>query len=420
MQRFAGNASPHHPAPDTQTLVQYEHITTDQQLSDFCAALSGTSSIGFDTEFVSEDTYRPQLCLLQVAADDRLAVIDPLSIDDVSPFWRLLTDGVDETIVHAGREEFRFCWRATGKRPAGWFDIQLAAGMVGLEYPAAYRTLVSRVLDQSVAKGETRTDWRRRPLSNHQLNYAIADVEHLSGIYETLTARLTDLGRMEWLEEELDVWQSDIEHAESGERWRRVSGISGLNPRMLAIVRRLWQWRESEAKRLNKPVKRVLRDDLIVEMARRKSGDLSRIQQIRGMQNRNLRSQLPTLAKCIGEAIDLPDADLPKSPRRPTRPQLNVLNQFVTTAVNSVCVSAGIAPGITGTSQDVRDLISYHLFPAERDGDVPVLATGWRAEIVGETVNDILAGRLSIKVGDPTSDHPLVLHSESADGSKRK
>src|SRR5689334_5504352 len=121
--------------------VQYENIISDQDLRDFCRVIAGAKIVAFDTEFVSEDSYQPELCLIQVAAEGRLAILDPLTIADLSPFWNLLVEPGRETLVHAGREEFRFCLKATGLRPSGWFDVQLAAGLIGLEYPASYGNL---------------------------------------------------------------------------------------------------------------------------------------------------------------------------------------------------------------------------------------------------------------------------------------
>ena len=143
--------------------MSYQYLTTSGQLSEFVARLAGAATIAFDTEFVSEDTYRSDLCLIQVLADDELAVIDPLAAGDVTSFWEAIAGGSHETIVHAGREELVFCLAATGKRPSRLFDIQIAAGLVGYEYPAGYRRLLAKVLGERPQKGETRTDWRRRP-----------------------------------------------------------------------------------------------------------------------------------------------------------------------------------------------------------------------------------------------------------------
>jgi ribonuclease D len=148
--------------------VDYENIVSQRQLTDFCNSLRDANIIGFDTEFVSEDTFRPDLCLIQVVSGNRLAVIDPKAVADVTPFWELLATGNHETVVHAGREELRFCLSATGRRPHDLFDLQIAAGLVGIEYPAAYSTLVRKILNSTLPKGETRSNWRRRPLSQRQ------------------------------------------------------------------------------------------------------------------------------------------------------------------------------------------------------------------------------------------------------------
>ncbi|MDB4368501.1 imidazolonepropionase [bacterium] len=231
-----------------QNGIEFEHITTDQGLIDFCEAVRGCEFIGFDTEFVSESRYRPQLCLVQVAADGRYAIIDTLAVKDISVFWDLLVEGDHVTVVHAAREEFMFCYRACGRRPKKLFDVQLGAGMTGLEYPASYGNLVSRLLGSRVDKGETRTDWMRRPLSNRQIDYALSDVTHLKGLFDVVSTNLNKLNRMEWFEAEMDIWQNSLERAENEPQWQRVAGISNLNRRALAIVRELWIARDKEAK----------------------------------------------------------------------------------------------------------------------------------------------------------------------------
>src|SRR5690606_1360923 len=146
---------------------------THSHLVEFCDKISSESAIGFDTEFVSEDRYRPELCLVQVAAGEHLAIIDPYPVGDTQPFWDLLATPGRTVIAHAAREEIRFAYRFTGKPIAGLFDTQLAAGFVGIEYPASLGTLVQRLVGTTLAKGETRTNWRHRPLTRDQLAYAL-------------------------------------------------------------------------------------------------------------------------------------------------------------------------------------------------------------------------------------------------------
>ena len=396
----------------------YENITTDRELQDFCGIIASAEIIAFDTEFVSEDTYTPELCLIQVAAGDRLAIIDPFEVQDLSPFWNLLVEPGRETLVHAGREEFRFCLRAAGKRPHRWFDVQLAAGLIGMEYPASYGTLTQRLLGKSLSKDETRTDWRRRPLSPKQLEYALQDVADLQAMRNILHDRLQKLGRLSWLESELKDWQAQIEEYETGERWQRMGGISGMSPRSLAIVREVWNWRDAEAQRRNIPPRRILRDDLIVELAKRKSADVRSIRALRGLERGDIQKHIPKISQSVERALNLGESELPRQDRHPSRPQLNLLGQFLSTALGSICRRASVAASMVGTAQDVRDLIAFRLgLGGFAEGETPVLAQGWRAEVVGQVIDHLLAGDLAIRIADPLSDEPLAFEPRSTSSS---
>jgi len=386
----------------------FEHITTAQGLAKFCEQSQNCKLIGFDTEFVSENRYRPELCLLQVAADGRYAIIDTLAVKDVNPFWELLAKGPHTTIVHAAREEFLFCYRASGKRPHKLFDVQLAAGMIGFEYPAAYGNLVSKLLGSKVDKGETRTDWSVRPLSKRQIDYALSDVVHLEGLHKRISSKLEKLGRTEWFYEEIDNWQAALEKTEIEPQWRRVSGISGLNRRALAIVRELWIARDREAERKNRSPKRVIPDDLIVELAKRGTSAPDRIKAIRGFGNRVAKSMVGVISEAVDLGNELPDKDLPsKMPRRRTM-NLGLLGQFLTTALNVTCKTESIAPNIVGTAQDVRTMAAWRLGMIDLKED-PELCSGWRAEIVGQLIERVLDGTIAIRVGNAKSDQPLEL-----------
>src|SRR5262249_43747731 len=148
---------------------------------------------------------------------------------------------------------------------------------------------------------------------------------------------------------------------ETGERWMRLSGLSGLGGRSLAIVRELSNWRDSEAERRNQPVRRILRDDLLIELAKRQTADPKRIRAARGMERGDLQRFLPRLGQCVEKALAVKDNELPRLPRKNSRPQLNLLGQFLSTALGSICRSAQVAPSLAGTAQDVRDLIAYRL-----------------------------------------------------------
>ncbi len=390
------------------TRVNYEFIKTDAQLQQYCEELADATTIAFDTEFVSENTYRPELCLIQVAVGAQLVVIDPLGINDIDIFWKALVKPGHETVVHAGREELCFCLDSQDCGPDKLFDVQLAAGLVGYEYPAGYGNLTERVLSKKPHKAETRTDWRRRPLSDRQIEYALDDVRYLKAIRESLGERLKKMGREDWLLSEIQRWQQAVVESRGDGRWRRVSGSAGLAPRSLAIVRELWRWRNSEASRLNRPQRRVLRDDLIVELARRRDADIKQIQAIRGLDRGNLRSMLPGISESIQKALDLPESEYPRPLRRETNQQSVMLGQFLATALGSISRQAQIAPSLVGTVEDVRDLIADRLGDRRRNDGPPSLTQGWRGEVVGQVLDEVLSGKTSIRIVDPRSERPLV------------
>jgi ribonuclease D len=389
--------------------VEHESITTDEQLRHYCRKLARAKTIAFDTEFVSEHTYRPVLCLVQIAADGEMAVIDPLEVEDMTPFWEVIASPGHETIVHAGRGEMEFCWLAVGQWPKQLIDVQLAAALVGAEYPAGLGTLISKFLGKTTSKHETRTDWQKRPLTKRQIEYALNDSLHLQALRDVIVAKLQELGRMSWLDDEMTAWRDSIERSMSQERWRRVSGNSGFDARNLAILRELYHWRDAEAQRRNHPVRRVLRDDLIVELAKRASADPARIRAVRGMERGDLQRRIPELAAAIQRGLDLPDEECPQRVPREQVPELSVLGQFLFAALGSKCREAKLSPNLVGTPNDIRDWIAYRMGKTRtKPGVVPPLARGWRAEFVGRLFDDLLAGKYSVQVGNPKSDHPLV------------
>ncbi|HUY88211.1 MAG TPA: HRDC domain-containing protein [Pirellulales bacterium] len=388
-------------------------IISPRELSALCRRLATSGSIAFDTEFVSEHTYRPQLCLVQVACDGEMFAIDPLAIGDLTEFWQVLAAPGHETIVHAGREEINFCLAAVGRPPANLFDVQIASGLIGLEYPAGYGNLIYKLLGATPRKGETRTDWRRRPLSDKQIDYALEDVRHLHPLRDKLHGRLAELERLSWLAAEMAAFEEEVIHARSRERWRKVTGSSSLSSRSQAIVREVWLWRESEAERRNCPVRRVLRDDLIVELAKRRSADPKQIRAVRGMERGDLQRHVPAIAKAIEKSLETPDEKCPETVRRDASPQLAMLGQFLSSALSSICRAAEVAPSLVGTPNDVRDLIAYQLGEYDgAEGEKPALAEGWRAEVVGQLLDDLLDGKVSIRIRDPRSEQPLAFERE--------
>ncbi len=389
-------------------------ITDSKSLNELCERLQTADLIGIDTEFVSEDTFYPELCLIQIATVDELAVVDTIAIEDVQPFWKLLTEGDHVTILHAGREELNFMLRAVGAVPKRLFDVQIAAGFCSNEFPSAYGAVVSKFVGHKPAKGEQRTDWRKRPLTAAQINYALEDVRYLIPLYHRLVELLTERERLSWLEEEMQNWEEEIVAASTRMDWRRVSGIGKLRPRNLAIVRELWHWRYQEAKKRNRPQKRILRDDFIVELAKRKVDNPDQILAIRGMERTAVKRNADELADCVRRGLEAPIEKETRAPRQHIPSQLSLLGQFLSPALGTICRRSGIAASLVGTASSVRDLVAYRMgFASEsQKGDgknkLPVLARGWRAILVGNVINDLLDGKKSIRIANAKDSDPLV------------
>ena len=206
----------------------------------------------------------------------------------------------------------------------------------------------------------------------------------------------------------MDAWRTEILSAQDRKDWRRVSGIGSLNWRSLAVVRELWHWRQEEARRVNQPPKRLLRDDLLVEIAKRRTDKPDQILAIRGMQRNDLKRKVHELVACVQRGEANPLEPTGRSAQRDPPPQLNLLGQFLTPALTTICRRAEVAASMVGTASDVRDLIAHHFGFSGAGQETPLLLRGWRAELVGNLLDELLTGRRSIRIRNAKSDDPLA------------
>jgi ribonuclease D len=376
-----------------------EIITSASRLKALCAEWASSSVLGFDTEFVGEDTYHPELCLVQVALPGQLFLIDPYETGPLDPFWRLLHDPNRVSVVHAGREEVRICRVLSGAPPANLFDLQLAAGLVSTSYPLGHAAVAQIYLGQRLSKGETLTEWRRRPLTPEQIRYAFDDVRFLLKLYEKLQARLAKLGRSEWIREEAErlIYRSGSPEAQvEEERWRKLKGIGGLDRRKLALVRALFTWRDAKALAADRPTRTIVRDDLLVEIAKRDPRSLEDLNVIRGLHHRDLHEILGTLA----EARALPLQACPEPPERGIDPpQMSLVSAILIAALGDFCAREQLAMGLVGTTNDVRNLVRAAIL-GEPIPSMP-LTQGWRARFVLPELLALLRGRRSLRIANP-------------------
>lgn len=382
-------------------------ITTQLAFDELCDEIRTSGIVAFDTEFVSETYYRPRLCLMQFATPQRAAVVDPFSLE-LDGWWDLFMDEETTIVAHGAREEVRFCLHLGGATPRNLVDVQVAEGLLSRGFPLSYKALVHRVLDLRIETHETRTDWTRRPLTSRQVDYALEDVAYLLPIWERQQSALKKAGRLEWAWDEFARRTGVYAAEEEGERWRKVPGVHKLSRRELAIVRELHAWRDRQAQLRNKPARSVLRDDLLIDLAHRKPHKLDEVTATRGMQRRDYRRDAEELLACVQRALALPEDQCPKkaSTRQPL-PQEDVLGKLLAIALADRCAELGISQSIVGSMADLQDLVRWHALN-QRQGHPPALVQGWRAEVCGNVLTELLDGRVCLRVADVHRDAPLV------------
>jgi ribonuclease D len=386
-------------------LMMREHFVANE--ADFlksCEKIAKSSVFGFDTEFVSEESFRPELCLVQVATPEDLFVIDAIAIRSLGAFWDLVTDGKRNVIVHAGREEIRICQHLSGKAPARLFDIQVAAGLIGVGYPAGYGTLVQTFAGTRLSKQETLTDWRIRPLTADQITYAFDDVRYLLQCHEKISARLLELDRIDWAEEEFADLQARSNLDEPiGERWRKVKGTGGFDRKRLAMVREIVAWREEFAAKRNRPPRAILRDDLIADIVKRNPQKAQDILAFRGIQHRDSEEIMAAIQKARALPVDtLPIQDETK----PDAPQVGLIGQVMAGLLGDLCNRKSLIPGLVATASDLRELVRSKIDNTSLSG-TNSLAKGWRLKHVFPVLMDFLEGKTSLRLARVDNESPF-------------
>jgi ribonuclease D len=287
--------------------------------------------------------------------------------------------------------------------------VQIAAGLVGFGYPMSLSNLVRQVLGITVPGGETRTDWRRRPLSPAQIRYALDDVRHLLDLADAFHHRLDALGRATWAEAEMNAFLDDLRKRGDEDRWRRLPGLHQLSRHGLEIVRRLAAWRTEAARRANRPVRQILRDDLLVAIAKRQPTNRRELEALRDFQRPHLLKAAQEILDVIAEARAVPPDQLPEpAERHEEGPGLTMVSNLLAAALAQCCARNQVAVSLTGTMNDLKDLIRW-FHEGQPEPRRPNLARGWRGQICGQALLDVLAGQLALRIADPAAEVPVSL-----------
>jgi ribonuclease D len=366
-------------------------ITTTDALAAFCDRLGEAEFVTVDTEFMRERTYWPQLCLVQVGGPDEAAAIDALAPDlDLGPLFAVLDNVSVLKVFHAARQDLEIFFNLTARLPNPIFDTQVAAMVCGFGDQVAYDTLAARMAKARIDKSSRFTDWSRRPLSEKQLHYALADVTHLRVVYEKLRDRLEKTRRSSWITEEMAVlrdpatFQVDPEQA-----WRRLK-LRQPHPRTLLVVRALAAWREREAQRVNVPRQRMLRDEQILEIASHPPRSVADLAHIRGLGKGFVEGkQGLAVFEAVAGALAIPDSELPPRERPPETLQVpGAVVDLLKVLLRLRCDATGVAPRLVASSDDLDRLAA-----GKRDVDC---LHGWRAEIFGDDALRLMAGELAV------------------------
>jgi len=373
-------------------------VERQQQVDEFCTLAKEQGRFAFDTEFVMEDRFEAEVCLVQLATQHSIFLVDPFLELDLRPIWELVCDDSVETVVHAGQEDLAVCFREVGQVPRRIFDVQIAAGFVGLDYPISLQKLVQALMHIRLHKSKTLTDWRKRPLSAEQLRYAAEDVSYLLASRKKLHDRLTARRRITWAEEEFRHFEDrTLYDRDEEDKLRRVKGMSTLKGQELTIARCLLAWREELARQLNRPARVVLKDHLLVEIAKHGISNPGELRDLRGlnMSDRNVHA----LTAEVLRAKALPAENIPLVKSHDFEdPRESVLIALATAVVRGYCLDCDLAYGLVASKKSLRDLIRHRTANEPTEPAEVELLNGWRAETVGALLDDVLAGRRTLHV----------------------
>src|SRR5437660_6640930 len=368
-------------------------ITTTKKLADACARLAQHPFVTVDTEFLRETTYYPKLCIAQIASNDEAVVVDALAENiDLAPFFALMADRNVIKVFHAARQDIEICWHEAEMIPAPLVDTQVAAMVLGYGDSISYDQLVQRITGDSLDKSYRFTDWTRRPLSEAQLAYAVSDVTHLRDVYLKLAADLEERGRGEWMQEEMKVLTSPSTYRfEPEHAWERLK-TRVRKPKELAVLIEVAAWREREAQERDVPRGRVLKDDVIGDIAVQAPTTVERLASLRSLPRGFERSkwgEAIVAAVLRGLARDPKTLPLLERPRPPVNGQAT--GELLNVLLRLTAEPHGVAAKVIATVDDL-DRIA-----ADDEADVPAMS-GWRRELFGNKALTLKQGRLSVAI----------------------
>lgn len=368
-------------------------IDTESGLAELCEKLRGQPVLALDTEFLREKTYYAQLCLLQVAADGVIACVDPLAVN-LEPLLEIIYDPSVVKVMHSARQDMEIFFDLRGDVPRPLFDTQIAATLMGFGEQVGYANLVQQMLGVTLDKMATRTDWSQRPLDAEQLHYAADDVRYLFTVYHQQVEILQSKGRLEWLQKDFDEMSDLATYAPAPENlWKRVRGSQKLSSPQLAVLRGLAVWREERAQASNRPRRWILKDEVMVDIARRSPVNLENLAKIRGVEDRLLNQQGEKLLQVIAEAKATDPQGWPvRAQSQRLAPEQDAVVDLLMAVLRLRGNEHDVSPALLANRKELESLVAGN-------EESPVLH-GWRAGLVGHDLQAVLAGEKCVRVTD--------------------
>ncbi|ULJ73903.1 MULTISPECIES: ribonuclease D [Rhizobium] len=369
-------------------------IETTAELAAACKELAKSDFITIDTEFLRETTFWPELCLIQMASLTTEVIIDPLAKGiDLAPFFELMANPNVLKVFHAARQDIEIIFHRGGLIPHPIFDTQVAAMVCGFGDSVSYDQLISRTKGVQIDKSSRFTDWSRRPLSEKQLDYALADVTHLRDAYLYLKAELEREGRSSWLSEEMDILESrETYDMHPDDAWQRLK-MRLRKPQELATLKYVAAWREREARSRNVPRSRVLKDDAIYEIAQQQPKDTEALSRLRTIPKGWERSAAGTaVLEAVNTALALPKAEMPHVPRHTQAPEgAAAAVELLKVLLKLISEKHGVAPKVIANSEDLDKIAA--------DGEKAEVAalSGWRRELFGAPALQLIKGEIALR-----------------------
>lgn len=366
--------------------MQVHFIDNKDSLSTICEQFSHSEFLALDTEFVRQTTYYPILALIQICDGEQIAIIDPLAIDDLSPLMSVLYNKNITKAIHSARQDMEIFYYLNQSVPEALFDTQISAALLGYGEQIGYAALVKLLLNVELDKSQTRTDWLKRPLSQKQIDYAANDVRYLAQLYPVQKAKLQSLGRLGWLEKDFQFLSSNDTYAPSPETiWKKTRGINKLKKQKLAILKNLAALREKLAIKQNRPRRRVMTDDVLLELSMNPPASLAELNNCQGLSQGFLQHNGKDLITGIEAGLNTEDADCPQLPVYEKLSQNEeALADCLMAIVHLAAQNNNISPRCLCSRKELDSLIKGRQ-------DLAMLS-GWRNELIGKHLLKFLSG----------------------------